>query len=197
MEPAQNLGLCSTFAHEALRRVTPSSGFLNPVSLVRFQPGAPHLSCKSALSHFCHAVISCRIGRIADKLPTRCTLTVRHRRTRVNTSASRRRAETTASTRRRSRARTRLRNLCAPGPARHRRWPGRSPRCRLRTPGTHARTGSGTIATMAPSPIPATVEWSTPVSPPVSSRYPSGAATPDPWRTPSWSRCAHCPAWSA
>ena len=29
MEPAQNLGLCSTFAHEALRRVTPSSGFLN------------------------------------------------------------------------------------------------------------------------------------------------------------------------
>src|SRR5450756_1808078 len=37
----QNLGLCSTFAHEALRPVTPSACFLNLVSLVRFQPGAP------------------------------------------------------------------------------------------------------------------------------------------------------------
>jgi len=40
------------------------------VSLVRFQPGAPLLSCKSALPRFRYAAISCRIGRIADILPT-------------------------------------------------------------------------------------------------------------------------------
>ena len=37
----QNLGPCSTIAHWRLPLVTPSSGFLNLVSLVRFQPGAP------------------------------------------------------------------------------------------------------------------------------------------------------------
>ena len=42
--PAQNLGPCSTFAHEAIRATTPSSCFLNLVSLVRFPPGAPPLS---------------------------------------------------------------------------------------------------------------------------------------------------------
>ena len=39
--PRQNLGLCSTYAYWRLRPVTPSSGFHNLVSLVRFQPGAP------------------------------------------------------------------------------------------------------------------------------------------------------------
>ena len=31
----------------------------------------------------------------------------------------------------------------------------------------------------------------------VSTRCPSAAPPPDPWRTPSSSRCAHCPAWPA
>src|SRR5450759_2089619 len=41
----QNLGSCSTIAHRALRAMTPSAGFPNLVSLVRFQPGAPLLAC--------------------------------------------------------------------------------------------------------------------------------------------------------
>ena len=44
-EPAQNLGLCSTFAHGASPSVMPSAGFLNLVSAVRSSPGAPLLTC--------------------------------------------------------------------------------------------------------------------------------------------------------
>src|SRR5450759_2206506 len=45
MKPAQNLGSCSTFAYCPPQPITPSSCFLNLVSLVRFQPGAPVLTC--------------------------------------------------------------------------------------------------------------------------------------------------------
>ena len=41
----QNLGLCSTIAHGTPRVRTPSACFLNLVSLVRFQPGAPLSAC--------------------------------------------------------------------------------------------------------------------------------------------------------
>ena len=70
IETVQNPGLCSTISPERPPPVTPSSGFLNLVSLVRFQPGAPLSACIWALSHFGDVAISCRIGRIADILPT-------------------------------------------------------------------------------------------------------------------------------
>jgi len=63
--------------------------FLNLVSLVRFQPGAPLLSCQSALSGFGHRLDSCRIGRIADKLPMRGVITLGHGAVRNDTDKQR------------------------------------------------------------------------------------------------------------
>ena len=69
--PSRNLGLCSIFAHTAPRPVTPAARFLNLVSLVRFQPGAPQSTCtgrfpvvRARAQHF-------RIGETADILATR------------------------------------------------------------------------------------------------------------------------------
>ena len=70
---AQKPGLCGTIAHGSSCTVTDATCFLNLVSLVRFQPGAPLLACKQALSHVCRAAVCCRIGQVAEMLPVSFT----------------------------------------------------------------------------------------------------------------------------
>ena len=68
--------MCSTNAHGRPRSATPAACFLNLVSLVRFPPGAPLLSCIWALSCVLPPAETLSEGQNADILPTRRPATI-------------------------------------------------------------------------------------------------------------------------
>jgi hypothetical protein len=64
----QNLGLCSTFAHVRPSPVMPAASFLDLVSLVRFQPGAPLLACAGRFLNWAFGPVPSETARS----PTEC-----------------------------------------------------------------------------------------------------------------------------
>jgi hypothetical protein len=69
-ESRQNLALCSTIRHETAPPVIPYAWFLNLVSLVRFQPGAPEISCTGRFPEASSATTRPELLPDADILPT-------------------------------------------------------------------------------------------------------------------------------
>src|SRR5665647_290091 len=72
----RNLGPCRTFPYGPPPAVTPVACFLNLVSLVRFQPGAPRFTCSGRCPVVRLSAHNFRIGRTADKLLTRLMMIV-------------------------------------------------------------------------------------------------------------------------